>query len=105
MRKGEIWDVATGEDDARTRRILIVSADEWHAAASPQAVAVVRRHGIEEILPFAIRLHDEADSVGGIAYLTTLMPVMVEDFRRRIGSVSGVTLSKVDQSLRAVYAL
>lgn len=104
MRKGEIWDVAFGTD-SRTRRVLVVSADEWHEAAAPQAVAIVRRHGMDEILPFAIGLHEKADSVGGIAYMTTLMPIDPEGMVRQVGSVGGVTLSKVDSSLRKVFAL
>jgi mRNA-degrading endonuclease toxin of MazEF toxin-antitoxin module len=103
MRKGEIWDVVTSED-GRTRRVLVVSAGEWHPTSSPQAVAIIRRHGMDEILPFTIALHEHADSVAGMVYMTTLMPIDPGDFKAPAGSVSGGTLAKVDASLRKIFA-
>jgi mRNA-degrading endonuclease toxin of MazEF toxin-antitoxin module len=104
MRKGEIWDTAGPE--GRTTRVLIVSADEWHTGADPQAVVIVRRHGMQEILPFAVLLHDQADDVSsGVIFMDSLHPVDTADLVECVGSVGGVTLSKVDHCLRKVFAL
>lgn len=102
MRKGEIYDVAGAGE--RPDRVLIVSNDDWNEGAPAQGVIIARGHGMTEILPFAVVLH-EADSVSGVVFLDSLHPVNPDDVAEQIGSVGGPTLSKIDHCLRAVFAL
>lgn len=103
-RKGEIWQMDQG-DDRMPMLVLIVSADEWQEGAPPQAVALVRRHGMDEIPPYIVALADTDNVANAVALMESLMPIDPNHLIRGMGSVGTVTLSKVDESLRQVFAL
>jgi len=104
-RKGEIYDVAPDDGDSRPYRVVIVSSDEWNQGVAPQCVEIVRLHNEREIPPYLILLHEEADSMRGLAIMDSLSPVPTLSMIEQVGMVGGVTLSKLDDALRKVYAI
>lgn len=104
IRKGEIFDVADGED-GHPYRVLIVSDEGWNDGVAPQTVEIVRPHGAREIPPYML-LTTEADSVQtGLLVMDSLSPVDPADLIEPIGSVGSSTLSRVDAALRMVFSL
>lgn len=104
IRKGEIYDVADG-DEGRTYRVLIVSDDAWNQGVAPQIVEIVRPHGAIEVPPYML-LTTAADSIqSGLLVMDSLSPVDPAALVEPVGSVGSSTLSRVDAALRTVYAL
>jgi mRNA interferase MazF len=103
VRRGEIWDVAIG-DDGRTIRVLVASGRTWNEAAAPQCVQLVRGHGVPELIPFLVVLA-ERDPVTGVLDMGWLSPIPREAFVEPIGMLTGATMAKVSDCLRMLYEL
>lgn len=103
MRRGEVWDVAIG-DNGRTVRVLVVSGEAWNEGAAPQCVQLVRRHGVPEVLPYLVACA-ETGPVTGVLDMGWLSPVAHETFVESVGILTGATMAKVSGCLRKLFEL
>lgn len=101
--RGEVWDLRGR--GGQLHRVAIVSDDGWNEATWPQAVAVVRRHGATEALPFLVALN-EPDPVGGaVLVMDSLGPVDRDALVTRVGMLTGATMDRVAGCLRDIFDL
>lgn len=103
MRRGEVWDVAV-DDEGHTHRFLVLSSADWNEGAPPQCVRLLRGHGTPELVPFVV-LTNEADPVTGALEMGGLGPVDPAAFVQLAGMLTGATMAKVSDCLRAIYEL
>lgn len=96
MNQGEIYEHAA--NDARYR-VLVVSTDTHNITRTPWVAPI--RHGRADIPPYLVELND-ADPLGGAVDLDRLRRANPNG--ALLGLVTGATMSRIRESIAAVFA-
>ncbi|MGK5681711.1 type II toxin-antitoxin system PemK/MazF family toxin [Actinoplanes sp. URMC 104] len=104
MKRGEIWTI--GERTDLRYRVLVLSGDEYNERknASPFCAPIVRQRGVTELPPYAVPL-TEQDPITGVVVVNRMRRLPAEIGAERIGMVTGASMARLTEAMRALFEL
>lgn len=104
MRQGEVWTVGSRTD--LRYRVLVLTADGYNdrRSAAPLCAPIVRLRGGEDLPGYAVPLAEQ-DPITGVVVLNRLRRVPAAAGAERIGMITGASMARLHDALRALFEL
>jgi mRNA interferase MazF len=104
MRRGEIWTIGSRTD--LRYRVLVLSGDSYNerSNASPFCAPIVRLRGATDLPPYAVAL-TEQDPITGVVVVNRMRRLPAETGAERIGMVTGASMARLTEAMRALFEL
>jgi mRNA interferase MazF len=104
MRRGEIWTIGNRTD--LRYRVLVLSGDSYNdkVNASPFCAPIVRLRGATDLPPYAVAL-TEQDPITGVVVVNRMRRLPASIGAERIGMVTGASMSRLGDAMRALFEL
>lgn len=104
MRQGEVWTVGSRTD--LRYRVLVLTGDAYNDRhnAAPLCAPIVRLRGMDDLPGYAVPLAEQ-DPITGVVVLNRLRRVPAAAGAERIGMVTGASMARLHEALRALFEL
>nr|WP_296069048.1 type II toxin-antitoxin system PemK/MazF family toxin [uncultured Actinoplanes sp.] len=104
MRRGEIWTIGSRTD--LRYRVLVLSGDNYNDRSNAFAFCapIVRLRGATDLPPYAVAL-TEQDPITGVVVVNRMRRLPASIGAERIGMVTGSSMSRLSDAVRALFEL